>query len=135
MSIITFIAPAIVGQIGGTEVVLTGTFTIGRAYNVYMGINEDATDSSCYSGIMGNGYRCFSENGVTLPFVSPKVFNGSLSAQKVTVMHSLEDTSHIDITVIEVPLNKEVFTMRKYFSKWIGVGVRSADLEKRQMLT
>jgi len=127
MASISSVTPDMFDQLGGTELVIEGTFTVGRGYTVSIGARE------CY-GRLGNGYLCYSADGTTLRAVTPPIPSGESGAPTLTVFHTLEGSASIGVTVVEAAFGDEHHA-RRLFPPWAGVGPRRLEIEPRRQLT
>lgn len=125
------VSPSTIDQKGGTLLTITSDrgFTKGLAYEVHMGPLGTSADPVCYGG-EGNGYYCYSPDGVSLYAVSPPVINGTLGQQKV----SITACSPADILVVEAPFRGTVLNSRRCHPPWVGVGARRLELEAQRAL-
>jgi len=123
------ISPNPVDQAGGTEITITGTFTMGRAYAVTL------NGRPCYSGVPGNGYLCRPINGTTLRSITPPVPSNEASAQMVVVSHALEVDQSGPLTVVEATHLLKIHRLRRSCPPWYRLGSRVLELESiRKML-
>jgi hypothetical protein len=131
---LTGISPGTVRQIGGDAVEISGVFTVGSPYRVYLGTAGSDADTACPSAVPGTGFDCYSDDGLTLRAAMPPVANGELSARLLTVVHPVEGSSSLAITVLEAAHYSAVLSMRRSFPPITAVGPRRLELEPRRIL-
>lgn len=119
---ITAINPSVIGDEGGEELVLTGTFPELTAVKAYLGSAGDETDSPCYGG-QGYGYNPMSQDGVTLRVVAAA---GAIGSNWLTVVVGVE-TAQIAVTVVERNFKTATFSMRADYPPWYDAGPRMLD--------
>lgn len=120
---VTGVTPAIFGTEGGTELEITGTFTIGVPLEVRVG------GILCYGG-PGFGTSPQSSNGTKVIVAAPPLETGS---HPVTVKEGVDTVpSPSEVNVIDRAWSSKVFSVRSSFPSWYGVGKRRLDLEPKQ---
>jgi hypothetical protein len=121
---LTSIDPELIGNSGGEQIAVAGTFPVNLGLTAYLGPNGDDTDPPCYGG-EGFGYSPQSADGASLVVVAPPVDAGA--AYLTVVDPQTGDSSALPITVVESPDHSKVFAMRSSWPGWVGLGKRSID--------
>lgn len=123
------LSPSTVPQNGGQLVTLSGTFPTDVAVYSYIGQNEDETDEPCYGATKGNGYDCWSLDGLTLEIVTPPLL--LVGSQYVTIQHYYGWDS-IAVTVIEHMYTDTLYEIRKNWPIDFNTGPRDMRYEPEQ---
>jgi hypothetical protein len=117
---------SLISKEGGEELTITisgNPFTIGDEYLVYIGPLATASDESCYSGVPGNGYGCYSLDGSTLGIISPPL--AAAGQATVTLCDSLDSIiAQSTIEVTERSLSSELYETRVRWPDWYQTGPR-----------
>jgi len=121
--VISGVAPSVFEELGGTELLITGTFPVLVPLGVFVGTLGDETDASCYGG-QGFGYLPMSLDGVMVRVVSPQTVPGNL----LLSIHAAGFVSGtFPVTVVERVHRGKVFASRLLFPSWAAVGARRID--------
>lgn len=114
------VAPGLCDCNGGAEVVITGTFTPGRAYAVYPAATN--TGAACYSGVSGQGNVCYPQNGTTVSARLPIITPGAVD---ITVEDSVTGTCVTLANAVRAEnpfLDAQVFALRQNVRPILATG-------------
>jgi hypothetical protein len=110
---------SLVGDLGGEELALTGTFPVGTPFDVYLGPVGDETDPPCYGG-PGHGHRVVSDDGTTTTVITPPCAPG---ARFVTVRIAGTNES-VGMDVVEESSEMVVDRISRLLQRWLTRGPR-----------
>jgi len=123
---ISSIAPTVASRVGGTKVVLTGSFSSDTTYLVKV----DAVVA--YSGVPGQG-DLIQSDGATLSFVLPPLTLSQIGIVTVEVEESPGgDKVQTTMNVIEQCFGSARFEIRRMFPPWYETGPRRLELEPEE---
>ena len=124
--VLTTYSPAPLVESGGQRVTLGGGFPVGVPIAVHLGTAATTADLACHGG-PGNGYGCFSTDGLTLRCWTPPAEVGAVSFSA----HEGGLSAVLAATVIERSFDTRLWAMRRMFAPALAVGPRRAELEAR----
>jgi len=127
---LTGISPATISEDGGTELELSGAFTVQHRYRVYLGGLGTAADPGCPSGKAGQGFDVYPWTADTLKCFSPVLAPGG--PYTVTVVDQDDATSDQLVGAVAVTqrqFQSKVYAMRRLFTPWFKTGPRAVDRE------
>lgn len=117
---LTKAVPALVDNNGGALVTLTGTFVLGRAYQVYVG--TDANGALCYSGVSGQGSLCIASSSTQLTCALPEVPPGDVPLCAIDTTTG-QASLGAGLCRAEAPfLDAMVFSLRRNMRPTLAVG-------------
>lgn len=116
------VVPGVVSREGGSIATAYANLSIAATYTVLVG------GIPAYSGVPGQGNIIRSLDGESITFVIPPLPIGVAAVQitdGVTVWN-------FSVTVLEKPLLRNVFMVRRNYHKWGETGPRLLDWEPRE---
>ena len=125
----TGVSPATVSDKGGEILTLTGEYTQGEA--LYVFISPASDNIQCYSGVVGQEFEVFSEDGLTLTCIMPKMPVGG--PYSIRVAEADGGNSHIrlaSITVVHQTYETQLYTMRENLGSPRDAGPRTYASEE-----
>lgn len=122
---VTQVAPALAEDVGGTALTLTGTFALGRTYQV--ALRDRLGQVLCYSGVSGRGQVCTPLNATTLACYTPSVPSGTYAV----VVRDTQRTETFElpgaVTVGAPFLHSQVFALRQNMRPILRRGAVTPD--------
>jgi hypothetical protein len=122
------VSPGVIGEDGGYELELTGSFPAGASLEVFLGSAGDETDSPCYGG-PGLGYNPVSLDGTTVTVISPPIAPGAGYSLSWRQVGGGSPTVLGTVTALERNWPSKEFLMRGNFPPWSGIGSRTLERE------
>lgn len=128
---VTAVDPVDYGDDGGYLVRVLGDFTgeLGNAFKVHIGLNADATDPECVSGIPGQGTDIFPLNATEMRCYTPRL---DVGLQHVFVRRKDNTRSGILANALEIfprGFETSVYDMRRVMPPFYFVGPRTIEEE------
>lgn len=121
------VVPGVVSRAGGTVLTVYGAFTVETAYNAFV------AGIPCFSGVSGRGLTVYSEDGMTVSFVMPRMDISQIGSS-VTVVVTEVGAGSVQgtIAVVEQSFYSVSLEMRRMFAPWVEVGPRRLDLAPQE---
>lgn len=113
-------APGTVGDDGGWEITLTGTFPTDQGITVY--VQGGGLKEACYSGVVGQGNLAYSEEGSTLKVAVPPLPEGTYDLYAESEDGLYSGTLAGGLTVVHRAFTTTLYSLRAMFPPPRDVG-------------
>lgn len=120
---VTALTPTKSHVAGGEEITITGGFTLGITYLVYVGT------APCYGGKYGDGYSSVCYTAGQIKAVLPPLAKGSYT---VTVYSATDLGSIAGLLIYERSFFDQMFELRRKWPQWYATGPRDVNSEPAQ---
>ena len=125
---LTGVAQSRISADGGYPLDLSGIFTLGDDYRVYVGSSGSTADAICFSGVAGRATTIHAISSSRMRVFSPRLPVGGPFAITLYHVASEELTVLADVLYVSEPDRKSaVYALRSYLPPIYATGVRLVD--------